>query len=66
MDAVGSAGLERIRAVVALPDQPPAAVLDAARCLARDPASAPTLKRLAATGPRAIRAALRALARQRR
>lgn len=66
--AAGSAGLARIRALVAMPGQPPTAVLDAARCLARDPAddSAAALRTLAASGPRAIRAELRALARQRR
>ncbi|HUH05319.1 MAG TPA: hypothetical protein VML75_25150 [Kofleriaceae bacterium] len=63
--AAGATGLTRIRALVRLPDQPPAAVLDAARCLARDPSaeSAATMAHLAARGPRAIRAELRALAR---
>lgn len=66
--AAGATGLARMRALVRLPNQPPAAILDAARCLARDSLaeSAVTMAHLAARGPRAIRAELRALARHRR
>ncbi len=65
--ALGEPGLERVRKLLGAPAAlPPAAVLDAARCLARDktPTSARVFRRLITRGPRSIRSALRRLPRR--
>jgi hypothetical protein len=65
LTAAGDRGLARIRELVVGADLPPAARLDAARCLAADAsdASRRALRKLATTAPRSIRRAVRDLAR---
>jgi hypothetical protein len=62
LDALGAAGLTRLRALATAPpdDAPGPALVDAARCLLadRDPASATAVRALATHGPRAIRGQL--------
>jgi hypothetical protein len=64
--AMGEAGLARLRTLVLAADMPPAALFDAARCLAADaaPASKSALASLAKKGPRSIRRRVARLARK--
>jgi hypothetical protein len=64
LDALGDAGMKRLRALILNPRLPPAARLDGARCVAADasPDSLTALRRLQKTGPASIRGPVGGLA----